>query len=110
MKGIEPFETTDELYLMEYHGDNTPLIQCHFNGTEEHFDHSDWTYDEPRLVFYLHLYGKGEELYLILGHCRGIYDMQPLMDEWPSVDRCSWELPVYYELLRQGIRWVSRLN
>jgi type 1 glutamine amidotransferase len=110
VKGIEPFETTDELYLMEYHGDNTPLLHCDFNGTAEHFDHSDWNNDEPRLVFYLHPYGKGEVLYLTLGHCRGKYDMQPLMEEWPSVDRCSWELPVYYELLRRGIRWAGNLD
>ena len=44
-------------------------------------------------------------LYNTLGHCRGHYDMQPVMDYYPKVERCSWELPQYYELLRRGIRW-----
>jgi hypothetical protein len=27
------------------------------------------------------------------------------MDYYPQVERCSWEKPQYYELLRRGIRW-----
>jgi hypothetical protein len=45
-------------------------------------------------------------LYNTLGHCRGHYDMVPLKDWWPTVDRCSWELPQYRELLRRAIRWA----
>lgn len=30
--------------------------------------------------------------------------MQPIMPVC-SVERCSWDAPVYYELLRRGIRW-----
>jgi hypothetical protein len=45
-------------------------------------------------------------LYLTLGHCRGHYDLQPLMEWWPSVDRCAWDLPVFYELLRRGLDWA----
>ena len=56
---------------------------------------------------YLHRYGQGEVLYLTLGHCRGKYDMRPLMDEYPVVERCSWELPVFYDLLRRGLRWAK---
>ena len=104
--GIEPFDTTDELYLSRYYGETTPLLHCHFQGTVEDFDHSDWPSDDPHLVFYLHPVESGEVLYLTLGHCRGRYDMQPLMDIYPQVERCSWELPVYYELLRRGIRWA----
>jgi len=22
-----------------------------------------------------------------------------------SIERCAWDVPVYYELLRRGIRW-----
>ncbi len=109
VKGIQPFTTTDELYLMEYHGKTESLLHCYYNGTADDFDHSDWRTDEPRQVFYLHPYANGEVLYLTLGHCRGRYDMQPLLEEWPTVDRCSWELPVYYELLRRGIRWAANL-
>lgn len=107
--GIEPFETEDELYLAEYHGDNIPLLHCEYKGSIPEFVHSEWTGEDPHLVFYLHAYGGGEVLYLTLGHCRGRYDMPPLMDEYPRVERCSWELPVYYELLRRGIRWAAGL-
>jgi hypothetical protein len=55
---------------------------------------------------YLHPFGAGEVLYLTLGHCRGKYDMRPLIAEYPRVERCSWQLPVFYELLRRGLRWA----
>ena len=110
VKGIEPFETTDELYLAEYHGENIPLLHCNYSGTLDEFEFPDWENEEDRLVFYLHPYEAGEVLYLTLGHCRGKYDMQPLMDEYYRVERCSWELPVYYELLRRGIRWAAGMD
>jgi len=47
-------------------------------------------------------------LYLTLGHCRGHYDMQPLIDWYPHRERGAWELPVYYELLRRGIAWAKQ--
>ena len=40
------------------------------------------------------------------GHCRGHYDMVPAKPYYPNVDRCSWELPVFYELLRRSLRWA----
>ena len=105
--GVEPFETDDELYLCEYHGDNQVLLETRFTGEAEGFVENEWHDDTPRQAYYLHSWGKGEVLYLTLGHCRGKYDMQPLMEEYPQVGRGSWELPVFYELLRRGIRWVS---
>ena len=45
------------------------------------------------LVMYLRPLGAGAVLYNTLGHCRGHYDMVPLKDYYPNVDRCSWELP-----------------
>ena len=38
--------------------------------------------------------------------CRGHHDMRPLMDDYPAIERCSWDTPEYYELLRRGIRWA----
>ena len=32
--------------------------------------------------------------------------MQPLVEEYPELERGSWDLPVFYELLRRGIAWV----
>lgn len=43
-----------------------------------------------------------------LGHCRGHYDMRPIIDYYPTIERCAWEPPVFYGLLRRGIRWAAR--
>ena len=56
---------------------------------------------------YLHPVGRGEVLYLTLGHCRGRYDMRPVMDEYPVVERGAWEVPEFRELLRRGLRWAA---
>jgi len=106
--GIEAFRVTDELYLCELHGPNHVLLETRYNGkAAREFAQRDWHSDEPRPVLYLHPHGAGAVLYFTLGHCRGRYDMQPLMEEYPRVERCSWESPVYYELLRRAIRWAA---
>ena len=102
-----PSRPTDELYLCEYHGKLEPLLETRFTGEAPGFARRSWPDDEPRLVMYLHPHGQGEVLYLTLGHCRGKYDMRPIMDEYPVIERCSWELPVFYELLRRGLRWAQ---
>jgi len=104
--GVEPFEADDELYLCEYHGKLEPLLDTRFTGKAYGFAEEDWNEDEPRLVMYLKSVGAGSVLYLTLGHCRGHYDMQPLMDYYPQVERGSWELPVFYDLVRRGLAWA----
>ncbi len=106
--GVEPFDTDDELYLME-HADRdalTPLMHTEWRGEATGFAESDWA-DGPteHLVQYLRPLGQGAVLYNTLGHCRGHWDMAPLMDYYPVIERCSWEKPQYYELLRRAIRW-----
>jgi hypothetical protein len=64
---------------------------------------------DRQLVMYLHPHAGGEVLYCTLGHCRGKYDMRPMMAEYPTVERGSWKLPVYHELVRRGIRWAAGL-
>lgn len=105
--GIGSFETDDELYLSEYHEREllTPLLETSYSGTAEGFAISDWSQADRHLVMYLRPLGNGAVLYNTLGHCRGHYDMKPVMDYYPRVERCSWELPQYYELLRRGLRW-----
>jgi len=111
VKGLEEFEVTDELYLSELHGPNHLLLHTHFNGKAQRgFTEREWFSDEPRPVLYLHSHGEGEVLYFTLGHCRGRYDMQPYVAEYPEVERCSWESPVFYEILARAIRWVTRLE
>jgi type 1 glutamine amidotransferase len=111
--GIEPFEADDELYLCEYHGTPHALLHARFRGEAPGFVEKTWPReaesDDRQLVLYLHSHGGGEVLYCTLGHCRGKYDMRPMMDEYPAVERGSWKLPVYHELLRRGIRWAAAL-
>lgn len=106
VKGIAPFEANDELYLCEYHGENQALLETRYTGQAVGFQEADWPDDDARLVMYLHREGQGEVLYLTLGHCRGKYDMRPMIPLYPTVERGAWELPVFHELMRRGIRWA----
>ena len=111
--GIESFDTDDELYLSEYadrdalHG----LLHTTWQGDAKGFVEADWTNCDPtHLVMYLRDLGQGSILYNTLGHCRGHYDMAPVLDYSPRIERCSWEKPAYYELLRRSLRWARGLN
>jgi len=106
VEGVEPFETSDELYLLEVTGDIDVMLHTEFEGEAPGFTVADWKKaDHP--VFYTHKVGKGAVLYLTLGHCRGHYDMTDFMEYYPNVDRCAWELPVFYTLLRRGLEWAK---
>jgi uncharacterized protein len=115
--GIEPFEVDDELYLCAYHGANRALLHTRYRGEAPGFLEREWPRAgdtgngdaERQLVLYLHEHGGGEVLYCTLGHCRGKYDMRPMIAQYPSIERGSWKLPVYHELLRRGIRWAAKL-
>ncbi len=109
VEGIEPFDTDDELYLMEHHDRDAlePLLHTHWSGKAHGFAEADWTdATEPHLISYLRQLGDGAVLYNTLGHCRGHYDMAPVVDYYPQIERCSWEKPQYHEMLRRGIRWA----
>lgn len=105
--GISPFETTDELYLCETYGPVEVLLDVEYSGdipdfSVKHFEHARYP------VYYLKQWGKGAVLYLTLGHCRGHYDMQDFIPYWPTVERGSWDVPEYHELLRRGMSWSKR--
>jgi len=108
--GVAPFETTDELYHLEAHGKLHVLLEteCTEPGTG-FVEAASAPGTHP--VFYIKEHGPkgtgGAVLYLTLGHCRGHYDLQPMLDWWPTVDRCAWDLPVFYDLLRRGIDWLK---
>lgn len=107
VSGIDPFEADDELYLQEYHDEDKlePLLETTFSGMADGFAVADWSEADRHLVSYLRPLGKGAVLYNTLGHCRGHWDMKPAMDYYPEIERCSWNLPVYYDLLRRALRW-----
>jgi type 1 glutamine amidotransferase len=107
--GIKSFDVIDELYLSEKQADQHVLLETEFEGEAPGFVKSSWK-RARHPVMYLRKLGKGAVLYLTLGHCRGPHDMRPLMLHWPSNQRCAWELPVYYELLRRGMSWAKSEN
>jgi type 1 glutamine amidotransferase len=110
VEGIEDFEVEDEIYLSELEPDLEVLLQTHYGGKAPGFVEEEWAESAPRPVMYLHPVGRGQVLYLTLGHCRGPYDMQPMIEVYPRTERCAWEEEVYYDLLRRGIRWAADLS
>ena len=113
VSGIESFDTDDELYLSEYVDRDAlhALLHTTWQGDAKGFVEADWTNCDPtHLVMYLRDLGQGSILYNTLGHCRGHYDMAPVLDYYPRIERCSWEKPAYYELLRRSLRWARGLN
>ena len=111
--GLGAFESRDELYLMEHHGDLVPLLETRWTGTTRGFAEADWPDDEPRLVLYRRPLGRGEVVYCTLGHCRSHWDMiDPPHDgaRWPTVDRGSWDTPEFVEILRRAIAWAGDIT
>jgi type 1 glutamine amidotransferase len=108
--GLGAFEARDELYLMEHHGELVPLLETRWTGTTHGFREGDWPDDEPRLVLYRRPLGQGEVVYFTLGHCRSHWDMiDPPYNgaRYPRVDRGSWEVPEYLEILRRAVDWAK---
>lgn len=103
--GLEDFQATDEQYLMHTYGDLKVLLETEFGGEAPGFRDDNWPQGKHP-VFYIKEQGQGAVLYLTLGHCRHHYDMQPLMDYWPTIERCAWDTPEFYELLRRGLAWA----
>jgi type 1 glutamine amidotransferase len=102
--GLRDFRIEDELYLIHRTGDLDVLLHTAFTGDCPEFREDSW--DEAQMpVLYEHVVGQGRVLYLTLGHCRGHYDLQPVAAFWPHPQRCGWNYPVFYDLLRRGIRW-----
>jgi type 1 glutamine amidotransferase len=111
--GIESFDTDDELYLSEYHDRDTltTLLHTTWTGDAKGFVEADWNAgDGFHPIMYLRPLGDGAVLYNTLGHCRSHYDMVPVLDYYPRIERCSWDQPAYYELLRRSLRWARGLD
>ncbi len=84
-----------------------PLLHTVWSGEARGFVESDWTTGpDHHLVMYLRELGDGAVLYNTLGHCRGHYDMVPVVDYYPKIERGSWNQPAYAELLRRSLRWA----
>jgi type 1 glutamine amidotransferase len=103
---IDAFDTIDEQYLSVVTAPIDTLLATRFAGTTDRFVKGEWT-DAEHPVLYLRRIGSGAILYLTLGHCRNHYNLRPMVAFYPKIERCSWELPIFYELLRRGIAWAK---
>ncbi len=103
-KGLEDFDTFDEPYYCEFSDTAHTLLEADYDIPAVGYAVEMWDEGKPRPQMYEHKYLNGSVLYLLLGHCRGPFDMQPIADI-VEPEFCSWELPIYYELLRRGINW-----
>ena len=104
-QGLRDFATTDELYLCDVTADIDVLLHSHFEGGEcPDFARGEFSAQEVPIL-YLRTLGAGAVLYCSLGHCRGHYDLRPVANFWPHPQRCSWDYPVFRDVLRRGIGW-----
>ncbi len=109
VKDVPAFEADDELYLSRIHGDIEVLMHTEYKGDAKGFVEDEWSSgDGVHPVYYIKRVGDGQVLYLNLGHARGHYDMQPMVEYYPQIERGSWAKPEFYELLRRGIAYCAR--
>ncbi len=103
-QGLRDFWVEDELYLTHRKGEIDTLLHTSFTGVCDEFRDAEW--DEAQVpVLYERTVGEGRILYLTLGHCRGHYDLRPVAAYFPHPQRCAWNYPIFYDLLRRAIRW-----
>lgn len=108
-KGIDDFvvEGGDELYYMRLFGEIDVLMDAKAQGPAKGFVEREWDEGARHPVLYKKRVGEGEILYFTLGHRRGHYDMAPLMDYYPNVEKGAWEIEPYMEVLRRGLLWAK---
>jgi type 1 glutamine amidotransferase len=106
--GIGDFmvEGGDELYYMRLFGDADVILEAKAQGAARGFVERDWPEGASHPVLYRKRVGKGEIVYFTLGHRRGHYDMEPLLDYYPHVEKGAWEIAPYTEILRRGVAWA----
>lgn len=106
-RGIEDFEVIDELYLSHTTAPIRTLMQTRFQGEATGFTQAQWPATAVPVVYTREI-GAGMVSYNALGHCRGHYDLPGMVDFYPNPEKCAWNYPVYYDLLRRGIAWAVR--
>lgn len=104
-RGLDDFDVVDELYLSKTTAPIRTLAQTRFQGEATGFVDADWPETVVPIVYRRDL-GRGGIVYNTLGHCRGHWDLPELMPYWEHPERCAWNYPVYYELLRRGLLWA----
>ena len=104
LKGIDPFEVDDELYVIEVHGDIEVLLETRWGGEALGNRQIE---EGVRPLMYRHRVGEGEVLYMALGHANRPFDT-PRPGTLQPDRRGPWDMPVYKELIRRGIAWAAR--
>ncbi|SIN65612.1 hypothetical protein SAMN02745824_1526 [Parasphingorhabdus marina DSM 22363] len=104
VENIGNFEVEDELYLSDFSAPAEVLLSARFGGSAPGFTREHWEEtDHP--VMYIRKLGKGEILYLTLGHARGHYDAPHRTPYFPEIERGAWQTPEMYELIRRSVLW-----
>ena len=106
-RGLEDFEVVDELYLSKTTAEIDILMQTTFEGETVGFTDSDWPKTTVPILYTRDL-DAGQIVYNTLGHCRGHYDLPGIRDFNPHPEKCAWDIPIYYDLLRRGLLWAIR--
>ncbi len=104
--GIDPMLVEDELYVSEFYDDVEVLLKTRWGGDCAGFVETP-VEERDHPIMYLRPYGEGKVLFLTLGHARSKYDMQPMVEVYPKMERGAWTVPDFYELLRRGLRWST---
>ncbi len=103
--GEAPFEVVDELYLQRRLADDLEIyLATRFTGEATGFVVSHWE-DAEVPILYQRRQGKGRVLYYALGHARGHFDLPVFTPFWTHPERCAWNYPVHYRLLRRCLAW-----
>lgn len=111
--GIGDFDVEggDELYYMRLFGDMEIILDAAAQGPAKGFEEREWPEDQRHPVLYRKNVGEGEIVYFTLGHRRGHYDMAPLMDYFPNIEKGAWEIDAYRQILKRGLAWgAGKLN
>jgi hypothetical protein len=102
--GVEPFEVTDEPYILELRGDCEVLLESRYTGEAPGYVLGPWLDDLPRPQLLSHRMGRGEVLYLAPGHACGRFDLQPFIQEVP-VQPGPWTNSEYRKVISNAIGW-----
>jgi hypothetical protein len=104
LRGIEPFEVDDEIYVIEHADDVEVLLETRWGGEALGGRQVE---EGRRPLMYRRSVGDGGVLYLALGHCNRPFDVPPSGQLQPD-RRGPWGMAVYQELVRRGIAWAAR--
>ncbi|MBC6403628.1 MAG: ThuA domain-containing protein [Hyphomonadaceae bacterium] len=100
-------EGGDELYYMHMLADVRVLMQAKASGAARGFVEREWDAGQSHPVLYEKQVGSGCILYFSLGHRRGHWDMEPLLDYYEHEEPGAWELPVFSTLMRRSMTWLQ---